>query len=657
MEEIDSSPLVENPRKRAAPDEDSPEKKTLNLKGTQFMMPTPPETDQSSNASPNCNDASAREVSPAPSSTTLSSIETMSTNPPVQSSNTTVDLTSSAPVASTSGPPPKKRRKLTPAEKEAQAAEKARKDRVKAEEKARKEVENAEKKARKDEEKARKDEEKRTKDEEKRKKAEEREAEKRVKELEAERKVQEKMKKERNQMRLGAFFQKPATPAKESGDFQDDETPYNRARRKSWSLEPFDAVKDQIRRSESPCKGAAQPLSTEATPAKPVVSDYKRYFLPFELQTHTTMPHSGPLRDPEQVQELFDLDLDDASLPEKYDLGIVESYVNLEHHFADFRDGERGRDFTSVRKLWDRLQGSIQEPIDLTDDDPPLNVIDEMQEIPRRYIEFGEDVRPAYFGTYTKIRASRSSRKVSRNPFERVRPDTDYDYDSEAEWVEPEEGEELLDEEDNEAESVGDANEFDEFLDDEEDEPKKKRKLIPADLEPVSTGLYWEDECGKIVPSIEGGSPLPGMRDMRIGCLIPGFTGQTIDPFSTAYWESEKPAVQAATTIKTEQSTQAVDTNGSMPPPRQPLQTRPNSNGTLDHLLVSNGNSAENATGTTSAPTSKPVRKSVPKPLSTEDLEEFKGFVIGKTSSKADILKELKTRSVAVSGCFLSIPC
>lgn len=642
MEDIDSSPIVENSRKRPAPDEDSPEKKALNLKGTQFMMPTPPDTDQSSNATPTHVEASAREVSPAPSST-LSSIETMS-NYPAQSSSTTIDLTSSAPTTSSSGPPPKKRRKLTPAEKQAQADEKAHKDKAKSEEKARKEVENAEKKARKEEDKARKDEEKRAKDEEKRKKAEEREAEKRVKDLEAERKAQEKLKKEQKQMRLGAFFQKPATPAKDSGPTADDETPYDRARRKSLSLEPFDAVKDQIRRSESPCKGAAKTVSARPTPAKPVISDYKKYFLPFELQTHTTMPHPRPLSDPDQAQESFDRDLDDPSLREKYDLGIVESYADLEQQFADVRQSERGQQFTSIRKLWDRLQGSVQEPIDLTDDDPPLNAIDQMQDIPRRYIEFGEDVRPAYFGTYTKIRSSRLSTKISRNPFERARPDTDYDYDSEAEWVEPEEGEELLDEEDNEAESVGDANEFDEFLDDEEDEPKKKRKLITADLEPVSTGLCWEDESGKIVPSIEGGGACAGLRDMRIGCLIPGFTGATIDPFSTAYWEAEKPAAQAAPLIKTEPPPQSTDVDGSMPPPRPPLQSRPNGNGTLDHLLMANPTSSDAGSGAASTQVQKAGRKPSPKTLSTEDLEEFKGFVVGKTSSKGDLLKELKTR-------------
>lgn len=645
MEDIDSSPPSTIPRKRAA-DEHSPEKKPLNLKGTQFMMPTPPDTDQSSNASPTWNnDASAREVSPAPSSTTPSSCETLSNNP-VQSSNITMDLTSSAAAAWTSGQPPKKKRKLTFAEREEQKREKEAKAAEKAAEKARKDAEKAADRARKDDEKARKDEEKRIKDEARRKKAEEREAEKRVKELDAERKVQDKLKKERSQMRLGAFFQKPATPAKEPGVSPDDEAPYNTARRKSLSLEPFDAVADQLRRSESPCKGATQPVMAKSTPVKPAISEYRKYFLPFQLQTHTTMPEARLPEDPQGAQAAFDHDMNDPSLREKYDLGLVESYASLERQFADHWQSSRGLDLSSVRQLWDRIQGSIQEPIDLTNDDPPLNPMDELQIVPRRHIEFHEDVRPAYFGTYTKIRSPRSSRKLSRNPFKRARPDTDYDYDSEAEWEESEEGEEgedLLDEEDNEAESIGDAHEFDEFLDDEDDEPKKKRKLITGDLIPKSTGLCWEDESGKIVPSIEGGSPFQGLRDMRIGVLLPGFTGQTIDPYSTAYWESDPSPAQAASAPKIEQPTG--QTNGLMPPPRPPLHSRPNGNGTLDHLLATRVDGSEGlSTGTAPTQASKTTRKAAPMHLSTEDMEEFKGFVIGSTATKADLLKELKAR-------------
>lgn len=191
MDDIVSSPVSPQNRKRAAADHtSSPAKKPLNLKGTQFVMPTPPDTDQSSNASPE-NDGT-RAVSPAPSSSALSSIQEVESNADT-TTQTNADGTSSTARPAGTGQPPAKRRKLTPSEKiEQQRAKEA-----KAAEKA--------------EQKARKDEEKRAKDEEKRLRAEEKEAKRREKDLEEERKNQEKLKKERSQMRLGAFFQKPAS--------------------------------------------------------------------------------------------------------------------------------------------------------------------------------------------------------------------------------------------------------------------------------------------------------------------------------------------------------------------------------------------------------------------------------------------------------------
>ena len=245
MDDIVSSPVSPQNRKRPATDDNSsPAKKPLNLKGTQFVMPTPPDTDQSSNASPE-NDGT-RAVSPAPSSSALSSIQEVESNADT-TTQTNADGTSSTAKPTGTGQPPAKRRKLTPSEKiEQQRAKEA-----KAAEKA--------------EQKARKDEEKRAKDEEKRLKAEEREAKRREKDLEEERKNQEKLKKERSQMRLGAFFQKPATPAKATGASNDLEDSAIRARRRSLSLETYDDIADQIRRSASPATkgGKGTPKATQ----------------------------------------------------------------------------------------------------------------------------------------------------------------------------------------------------------------------------------------------------------------------------------------------------------------------------------------------------------------------------------------------------------
>ncbi|KAK5166597.1 uncharacterized protein LTR77_008140 [Saxophila tyrrhenica] len=651
MEDIKSATSSPNPRKRAAPDDESIEKRPLNLTGSQFL-PTPPDTDGSSDTSPTCtNEMTARQGSPAPSSSALSSVE-------VTGSNTDQGTPGAANVPQSSSAPPAKRRKLSPAEKEQQKQEKEAKDAERAAQKARREEEQRvkdeerRKKAedrdakkrekevadeRRAQEKRAKEEEKRVKDEEKRKKAEERDAKRREKEAEEERKAQEKLKKERAQMRLGAFFQKPATPIKQSEDGEGQPTT---ARRKSLSLEPFDAMADILRQSQSPCKETPQPQAKGPTPAKPVLSDYHKHFLPFELKAHCSMVAPRVPDDPDAAQEAFDRELSDQSIQMKYNLGLVDSYVSLENFFATESPYTRGAPLPSTRKLVDQIQGTLQQPVDLTSDETPANPMAALQETQRRYLEFDEDVRPPYFGTYSKIRSPRTMAKLCRAPLTRARPDTNYDYDSEAEWEEPDEAdEECHDDDEDEAESQGDANELDEFLDDEDDAPKNKRKMITGDLVPASTGLCWEDPAGKIVPSIESELSTAFMNDMRIGVLLPDFHGSTIDPFSMKYWSGPAPAPLPALKVAPSPS-QAFDAMM-----RPPLQPRSNTNANLDNVLVG---AAEGMRGpiTSAAGTQcgTPKPKAAPKVLSKEDLDEFKDAVVGSQLTKADMLKGLKAR-------------
>ncbi|KAM0717807.1 hypothetical protein Q7P37_006139 [Cladosporium fusiforme] len=623
MDDIVSSPASPNIRKRPADDEPSPSKKPLNLKGNQFVMPTPPDTDNSSNTSPE-NDAT-RAPSPAPSSSALSSIQDVDSVP--ETSTNTAD--GHAKPTST-GQPSAKRRKLTPSEKiEQQRAKEA------------KAVEKAEQKVRRDEEK-------RARDEEKRLKAEERESKKREKELEEERKNQDKLKKERSQMRLGAFFQKPATPAKATTANDDSEDSAARARRRSLSLETYDDIADHIRRSASPSKGAkgtpkaihSTPMPARQTPAKPVLSDYRKYFLPFDLQSHTVLadiPHAQrPIEESEKAQTAFDSDINDPTIQEKYDLGLVPTYACIENMFPAQKRADYNFQLPTARQIVEQIHGtSSQRPIDLTRDASLDDPLDMLQSLPLRYLHFEKDVRPPYFGTYTRQRSLHSSRRLSRNPFARERDDTDYDYDSEAEWEEPEEGEDLMNDEDDEAESNGDPDEMDEFLDDEHDEMKNKRKVITGDLLPVSTGICWEDDKRKIVLSTERDENASDFADMRMSILIPGFSGKTIDPFSTAYWE---PAIMPPPGIPVK------DTFGLSQSQRQPLKERHISNSATPDLIGAAEGQKGPINSVAATQGEKRGRKPAPKVLSKEDLDEFKDAVVGSALKKADLCKGLKSR-------------
>ncbi|KAF2725227.1 hypothetical protein K431DRAFT_260837 [Polychaeton citri CBS 116435] len=655
MDDIISSPPSPGVRKRPLEDTHSGSQKLLNLKGNQFMMPTPPDTDNSSNASPSEHQGQeeTRAASPAPSSSALSSIDTVTPYDAEDISvtaNSTTRETDAAHASNTTNEPPRKRRKLTQAEKEEHKRQRETKEHEKAEQKARREEE----KRAKEEEKR---EERRVKDEERRRKAEEKEGKRREKEIEEEKKQQEKLKKERNQMRLGAFFQKPATPIKQSASAGNDTTeePWSMSRRRSLSLETYDNIAEKLHRSASPCKGMPN-LSKSAAEAiipqeqsKHAVSDYKRFFLPFEPPSHTYLAAIRvEQQDPEEAQIRFDHDLHDESLREKFNLGIEGTYACLGQRFAQAWAPEEAPSLLNVRELMDRIHGSSHKPIDLTGDASVEQSLELLRQIPVRYLHFWEDIRPPYFGTYSKLRSSGRALKLCRNPFTKAREDTDYDNDSEAEWQEPEEGEDILDDEDDEAESLGDAEEMDDFLDDEHDELKNKRKMISGDLEPVSTGLCWEDGNGRLPSNAEGGNLKPDLRGMQMDVLLPNLRGKAIDPFATIYWETEQVQIPVS---------QALASNGwpigaslgVMPPPsRPPLQQLPSGNRVATQVQLIGASEGEKGpiTSTSAANTQpkKAGRKPAPKSLSEGEIAEFKDAVVGSQLGKADLCKGLKLR-------------
>ncbi|RAL62832.1 hypothetical protein DID88_004674 [Monilinia fructigena] len=119
----------------------------------------------------------------------------------------------------------------------------------------------------------------------------------------------------------------------------------------------------------------------------------------------------------------------------------------------------------------------------------------QLKDIPMKYLKFQEDVRPPYQGTYTHTPMHGIS-KLARNPMRRDLPNTNYDYDSEAEWIEDEDAEDLNSEGEEDEEGLDDVEDMDGFLDDENDDLLNSRRAmggIQGDLEPVSTGLCWED--------------------------------------------------------------------------------------------------------------------------------------------------------------------
>ena len=189
----------------------------------------------------------------------------------------------------------------------------------------------------------------------------------------------------------------------------------------------------------------------------------------------------------------------------------------------------RGRIPASVKEILLQMQNLGDQPETSEAVQRPRNLL---KQVRMKSLKFGEDVRPPYQGTYTRRMPAAEAHRLMRNPFHRGLPETNYDYESEAEWEEPEEGEELDSEEEEDVSEDGE-DDLDGFLDDEGEDPHPavpgKRRLIVGDLEPACSGLQWQsDQPG-------GRSVDPELQRYRIETISDAVTFP-IDPFSTAYW-------------------------------------------------------------------------------------------------------------------------
>lgn len=358
----------------------------------------------------------------------------------------------------------KEKREKEKKEKEAERdAERKKRDAEKEAERAAKEAERKKKEAEKEEKRLVKEAENKKKEEERRKKEDEK------KEIE-----EAKRKKERSQPKLNAFFGKPVVKREKSPEKEDT----------SLQTAPLETaqVKQQMKDKNA--------------------EEYDKRWPPFFVQSGVTMAQPPCQRDEGAKKRLEDEI--DACLSGQRHVETLERFsVTKAFNMPAICFGKRGtKKITPVKDIMAELlgTGASSRPIDLTTDAQNRKLKqcrEALRQVHYKILKFAEDVRPPYTGTYTK-EPSIPLRRLARNPLLHVR-EMDYDYDSEAEWEEPGEDEEDLGSEDEEEEEI-EGEDFDGFLDDEDDELTKARRLqmVGGDsLEPISTGLCFEDEKGR----------------------------------------------------------------------------------------------------------------------------------------------------------------
>lgn len=292
-------------------------------------------------------------------------------------------------------------------------------------------------------------------------------------------------------MRLNAFFAKPPLPP--SGAAGSDLRGDSPCSRRSSIA--------SIEGNEAPIRSRSNSVSGQ----KSLQSNYERSFPPFFLQSHTGLaPCSRFLRDEEALEIIRNRIDETLETSEDRHHSLQQTHpfdaATLLHLPAHIRMRRRPHSKT-VKEIIARINGTVDHPIDLTEVKSEASGQKHthwLKAISTKYLKFAEDVRPPYIGTYSKLPLECTVSKLCRNPFTRGLPRTNYDYDSEAEWEEPGEGEDLDSEGEEELGEDEDGDEMDGFLDDEDagdgiGVAGNRRRLVIGDLEPVSTGLCWDD--------------------------------------------------------------------------------------------------------------------------------------------------------------------
>ncbi|TAQ83506.1 hypothetical protein B7494_g8171 [Chlorociboria aeruginascens] len=532
-----------------------------------------------------------RESSPARSTT--SSLSDIGSVTPSYRQNSPVIGTAFATLNSVA-PPPAKRTKLTFAEKEVKRVEKE----FKITEKAKKDADKRRKEEEREAKKLVDEVEKAAREEKRRRRAEE----KRRKDEDKQRLEEEKKKKERSQKTLNSFFAIPGGSRRNS-------------------------LTDGAPNSSVPPSGLSGPAANSAhsTPSKQKSKDvpaYEKLFIDFFIQNNVTLAPINRFERHEEAAESTHLTIDNY-LSGKRSLEIPRTFdATSLFHLADNGVAVRGKHCMPVREIMAELSGNSSRPIDLTPDSQNNQIKrtkNLLSKVPLKYLKFQEDVRPPYRGTYTS-RPVNGIEKMARNPLRRDLPNTNYDYDSEAEWVEDDDAEDLNSEGEEDEEVFEDGEDMDGFLDDENDDTSNSKRLVlQGDLEPISTGLCWEDRKKRNANV----KLVPYRMEIILDAKI-----KSIDPFSSSYWEPSP-----------------VKTVGPMEPPRLPLNimktTNSHINGPQSKPVTMFGVGPYNGTQkpvTPAASTNSKPKKLIP----DSDMESFKKAIEGSDLSKLGLVEKLK---------------
>lgn len=380
-------------------------------------------------------------------------------------------------------------------------------------------------------------------------------------------------------MRLGAFFGKPKPEADRPNT-------------------PDNASEGGLSRRSSVVSINVEKPSLDTKPAnRPANPEFEKFILPFYVPEHTKVAPQNRFKSE-----------DTLSLEDTHD--SPSTILIFRDRFS--RPRKRTRRTVPVKEIMRNMQASAVEVIDIDN-----TAGEALNSAAYKCLQFREDVRPPYQGTYTRLVSPQMSRKLSRNPFTRGLPDTNYDYDSEAEWEPPGDDDEDLENDDELSDAEDNEEEMADFLDDADDVGRRKGPVV--DMEPVSSGLCWAGEAFD-----DNGM---NVHQYRMDVLHDS-TNFPINPYSSNHWADDvKPKANDKSDTKTT----------SMPPPRPILSSLSPNAGLLmkqergvdgKPLLIQQNGAASS--------------KKQLKLIEPEFMSAFKQAVAGSDMTKAGLIEVLK---------------
>ncbi|KAH9813806.1 chromatin assembly factor 1 subunit A-domain-containing protein [Melampsora americana] len=385
----------------------------------------------------------------------------------------------------------------------------------------------------------------------------------------------------------------------------------------------------------------SQPLIGGSSSSKSNLSDFQRVFKPFNVKANVDV---APPNRFQRVQENNEI----IHIPHLTLQRCLEDFItSIAPEYKPIPSQIKSNQLIPTREIVNGLaenemSGSIEGTRKFR------RMLKNRSLVPLKHLQFHEDVRPGYIGTWSK-----TSRLVKpRKPFGKDSCLLDYDYDSEADWVEDDlEGEDLegsdlgkngdesegetgLDESDEDGWLVGDDDEIELELNDMEDQVMEeleaigktsntvgvKRRKIVGPLVPVVKGPIWEKRLGDVdVPMFEP-FRIQFINDARIG----------LNPFT----HITKPQ----TIKKPSKKPKSMNPNPSHQPTKTPLAPSMNLNQIQPPPPLSPSTTTTTTTTTTlKSQTQKPI-----KIFPNEHLTKLKSIIQGNSKSKPLLIEEIR---------------